>query len=325
MKKIDFNQILVSIIVPVYNVEKYLYKCVDSIIKQSYRNIEIILIDDGSTDKSGDICDKLSLIDKRIKVFHEHNAGVSNARNTGLQKAKGNYIFFIDSDDTIDKDVILNLIKYKNEKNLVSVNHCICKKDKKKVCHYNNKRYKKDELIKEVLEGNILGVVWGYLFDKNIIKNINFDIKTSYLEDFLFLIQYLNQSKIEEISFIESNNYYNYCINLNSITSLSNNPLKKSNDFIYSLDQINIMTNYKYDKFVENKKILLLEKEMRLCKKIKDYKTIINSIHIGKYTGNVKRIKIFEKMYKEKKYIALKIYYFFRNIVKKIKNSVNCI
>ena len=101
---------LVTIIVPVYNVEKYIYECVDSLIKQTYKNIEIILIDDGSKDKSGAICDNYAASDARIKVIHKQNEGLGFARNTGLKAAQGKFVTFIDSDDKADADLVENLV-----------------------------------------------------------------------------------------------------------------------------------------------------------------------------------------------------------------------
>lgn len=95
--------VLVSVIVPVYNVENYLRECVDSILRQTYQNIEIILVDDGSTDSSGHICDKYMDIDNRIKVIHKENGGLSDARNAGIKIASGEYISFVDSDDYISE------------------------------------------------------------------------------------------------------------------------------------------------------------------------------------------------------------------------------
>lgn len=103
---------LVSIIVPVYNVENYLEECVQSLLAQSYNKLEIILVDDGSLDKSGKICDILSLIDNRIKVLHKKNGGLSDARNYGIDFATGKYIMFVDSDDIVDKDIVQNLYSY---------------------------------------------------------------------------------------------------------------------------------------------------------------------------------------------------------------------
>lgn len=90
---------LVSIIVPVYNVERYIDKCINSILEQTYPHIELLLIDDGSPDKSGAICDRYAQKDNRVRVFHKQNAGVSAARNTGINHAKGEFITFVDSDD----------------------------------------------------------------------------------------------------------------------------------------------------------------------------------------------------------------------------------
>ena len=102
---------LISIIIPIYNVEKYMEKCLNSVVNQTYNNIEIILIDDGSKDKSREICDNYAKKDNRIKVVHKENNGVSSARNTGIDMSKGKYITFIDSDDYIDTDYIETLYK----------------------------------------------------------------------------------------------------------------------------------------------------------------------------------------------------------------------
>ena len=98
---------LISVIVPVYNVEKYLRQCLDSIINQTYRNLEIILVDDGSTDSSGIICDEYAQIDARIKVIHKENGGLSSARNAGLDvcTSGGDFIAFVDSDDWLEPDM----------------------------------------------------------------------------------------------------------------------------------------------------------------------------------------------------------------------------
>lgn len=105
---------LISVIVPIYNVEKYLSQCVNSLINQTYKNLEIILVDDGSLDNSGKICDDFSEIDSRIIVIHKENNGLSSARNAGLKIAKGNFIGFVDSDDWLDEnmyEILFKLIK----------------------------------------------------------------------------------------------------------------------------------------------------------------------------------------------------------------------
>ena len=105
----------ISIIVPVYNVEKYLERCVKSIQNQTYSDLEIILVDDGSPDSSGALCDQYAKEDKRIKVIHKKNGGLSEARNYGIEAATGSYIMFIDSDDWIDLDMAEMLCKLSNK------------------------------------------------------------------------------------------------------------------------------------------------------------------------------------------------------------------
>ena len=111
MKKIEFVSGLVSVIVPIYNSEQYLHRCIDSIVNQSYKDIEIILINDGSTDNSGEICNEYAVIDNRIKVMNTQNNGPAAARNIGIENSKGKFIFFVDSDDFIENDALKLLIE----------------------------------------------------------------------------------------------------------------------------------------------------------------------------------------------------------------------
>ena len=106
---------LISVVVPVYNAEKYLDKCIQSIINQKYSNLEIILVDDGSKDNSLELCKKYAESDKRIKVIHKENEGVSTARNSGIEVASGDFIAFIDSDDYIDENMYFNMMQKASE------------------------------------------------------------------------------------------------------------------------------------------------------------------------------------------------------------------
>ena len=118
----------VSVIVPVYNSEKYLNRCVDSILNQTYRSIELILVDDGSPDNSGRICDEYAEKDSRVRVIHKANAGVSAARNSGLEVASGDYATFVDSDDYIEPDMYSDMMEKVNQYNC-DVVMCDCVKD----------------------------------------------------------------------------------------------------------------------------------------------------------------------------------------------------
>ena len=138
---------LISIIVPVYNVKDYLKKCVDSILKQSYNNIEVILVDDGSTDGSSIICDELKAMDSRVLVIHKENGGLSDARNCGVKEAKGKYVCFVDSDDFVDKDFVKILYTNIVDK---SCDIAICRYEKffdyDKINFSNNENLKTEKL-----------------------------------------------------------------------------------------------------------------------------------------------------------------------------------
>ena len=108
---------LISVVVPIYNTGKYLVECVEHILKQTYQNIEIILVDDGSTDNSGEICDAFMMQDERVRVFHQENQGAAQAKNLGLRKARGQYITIVDSDDIVKENMIETLYQQVQEKN----------------------------------------------------------------------------------------------------------------------------------------------------------------------------------------------------------------
>lgn len=183
----------ISVIVPFYNVEKYARKCIESIINQSYKNIEIILVDDGSPDCCGKICDEYAQKDKRIKVIHKKNGGLSDARNIGIKEATGKYIGFVDSDDYIAPDMyeyLYNLIKQNN------ADISICgvqdfyegKEFVEQLIEENIEILNKEDAIKELLnDKKIRSHAWDKLYKKELFDNIEYpkgrkmeDIATTY-------------------------------------------------------------------------------------------------------------------------------------------------
>lgn len=209
---------LISIIVPIYNVEKYLDKCIQSIINQTYKNIEIILVDDGSTDNSGKICDKYIVFDNRVKVIHQKNCGVSASRNTGFEISKGKWIAFIDSDDWVEKKYIKTLydeaIENKADIVISSYNRV---SGTKKIVDISEEKifYNKEEYLLEVLNPQTaMGFCHMKLINRNIAKEIKFDEKLKVGEDALYNIELSkNLNKAIKIK----KNLYNYRINENSI------------------------------------------------------------------------------------------------------------
>ena len=181
---------LVSIILPVYNVEKYIEKCIKSILNQDYKNFEAIFVNDGSTDNCEKILDQYSKKDKRIKVFNKKNGGVSSAKNLGLEKAKGEYITFVDPDDYIEKDYLTYLIKLIEENDADIALSLLYKDnyDDKQITNDTIKEYDSKTALIEILNRNINVGVWEKMFITNLIdeNKIKFDETMSMGEGFDF-------------------------------------------------------------------------------------------------------------------------------------------
>ena len=182
---------LISVIIPVYNVEKYLSQCVESVIEQTYQNLEIILIDDGSTDNSGTICDKYLKFDKRIKVIHKDNGGVSSSRNKGMDACSpGGYYLFVDSDDWLEKTMVEKLYKKAIETNadIVDCGYKLAYYNKNiNVCRNNEIIYKNNVLEKAYLDDYITCIVWKKLYKKEVFTNVKFPIGKNHEDIFIFL------------------------------------------------------------------------------------------------------------------------------------------
>lgn len=169
---------LISIIVPVYNVENYLAQCLESVIVQDYSNIEVILVDDGSTDKSGMICDKWGADNPRINVIHKENGGPSSARNVGIAKARGNFLTFVDADDWIANNYISYLyqILEKNNADVSCARHDVVYSHRDRIKEEAEKTtiFVNEEIISNFLYQNITSSVWCKLFKKELFNNIKF-------------------------------------------------------------------------------------------------------------------------------------------------------
>lgn len=202
MEIIEINP-KVSIIIPVYNAEKYLSRCLNSILKQTYSNIEIILVDDGSEDKSSYLCDRYAILDRRIKAYHKSNEGVSIARNYGIEKCNGEYIVFVDSDDYLISECIETLVKLvRNEEEPVLGCVDYYEIQNGKLSTYSCEDGKIDSLgydeglIKIFDPSSYRGYLWNKIFRLSEIRKyeIRFLPEVKIWEDTLFLMEYIINS-----------------------------------------------------------------------------------------------------------------------------------
>lgn len=197
----------ISVIVPVYNTGAYLEECVASIVAQTYKDLEIILVDDGSTDGSGAICDKLASCNQRVKVFHRQNAGVSEARNYGMGRANGEYISFCDSDDVLSPDLykmLVDALEAHGVDRVVGGYQYLYEGGRTVYCkpRMPDGLYTADEIIKIMIDdgsmsGFLFSGVYNSLFKKSIIEenNLRFDSSIKYNEDSLFSFRYMLNSR----------------------------------------------------------------------------------------------------------------------------------
>ena len=286
----------VSIIVPVYSVEPYLRKCIDSIIKQTYKNLEIILVDDGSPDSCGDICDEYAARDERIIVIHKQNGGLSDARNAGLDVAKGDYVQFVDSDDWIEKDCCETAIQK------ASIFHAdiVCfgylesfpsGRDVKHVVESSGERNKL-ELVKELVsgEGVIRDYVWNKLFRRNLLDGIRFP-KGRCFEDMDVTYKLFHRAyKIYTVNTI----FYHYIRRSGSLAYGTLRPAALK-DKMYIHKQQLAFLKQNYPTLVEsqiNKMLIEMMIGIVVLRRESDYDIILNEINsfIDEYESSVKKL-----------------------------------
>lgn len=237
----------ISIIIPVFNSEKLLRKCFDSICEQTFTDFEVIVVNDGSTDGSGQICDKYAENDRRFKIFHKKNEGVSIARNIGIEKSNGQYITFIDSDDWVNSDYLQNLIDGTSQ----NCDLVVCGI----VCNYSNNTEKRLEIktdkfssfeptnLHNLIKSRLIFGPCNKLFDAQIIKQngIKFPDSISYGEDRIFNYQYIKHTLF--IQTLADSGYHYYHSGTNTLSSIS-----RPNMFELEYSQWELLNNVYRDK-----------------------------------------------------------------------------
>ncbi|MDQ0198774.1 glycosyltransferase family 2 protein [Neobacillus ginsengisoli] len=322
----------ISIIVPVYKIEHYIHKCVDSILAQSFKDFELILINDGSPDDSGKICNEYSVKDSRIKVIHKKNGGVSSARNAGIDLATGEYILFVDSDDWIEKDALdtlINQLKLEKSDSIIFGSVKDLYTEQKLIKSELNGVHKKVNINVSDLGSNFVylfntvGLLasWMYLFKAKIIKDhkLYFNESLVLYEDFDFNLRFLKNSI--NLTFIP-NVLYHY----NMSTSI--NQLAKRNKYNIVSD-INTVSNslLEFLELIGNKegivrqmypyiltmytlplKNIILHKKLKLREKFKVLEELRNDKIFAKvfleYGKNLKFYKLFYAFINKRMYLA---------------------
>lgn len=266
----------ISIIVPIYNCEKYISRCIESIVNQTYKNIEIILINDGSTDSTINILKNYEKRDNRINIINKSNTGVSDSRNIGIKKSTGDYIIFVDSDDWLEPDMIEKMTKKIEEKNVevVRCNYYRNYEDntQKIIQKYNEKIKEKvlygedirKEILLKILSGEMQGYMWLLLIQKEVFKKLKpFDKRISMMEDTVFYIDLL--LNIDSI-YIYDKALYHYYYNKNSASKSAKNFMRNyrnlllvntiESDFLKAKnlnnEKIKILYNTAHSEYIEN-------------------------------------------------------------------------
>lgn len=320
------NNYLISVIVPVYKVEKYLRKCIDSIIAQTYKNIEIFLVDDGSPDNCGAICDEYAHVDERIKVIHKENGGLSSARNAALDVATGDYVMFVDSDDWVEPDFCYSALEMVLKEGVkmaaFGYNNICYEKDNKRYKAY--KRFTKSvrtigasETIRHIIlkDDVIFNFAWNKIYDRQLFEKIRYPYGKTFEDN---AVTYLLANKSDKI-FVSDNVLYNYVRRNDGISGKWYSPK-------HIADRFEIWTER-----LKNIRLVCPENEDMQLKQIAN-EAVEGIVYIHKrsqYNYVLKDMKDF--LIEHKNYLLshnpslrVKLYYYAKPLLRIIKPTRNC-
>lgn len=229
----------ISIIVPVYNVEQYLPRCIDCIINQSFADFELLLIDDGSKDKSGAICDEYADKDDRIRVFHKENGGVSSARNLGLENARGEWLSFIDGDDEITEGYF-NIRQEHEGVDVIIKPYCVENADGRVTCHNNELSILtgRDKIFRYFVQKRN-NALWDKIIKRKTVGTQRFNTNVSIGEDFLFFLSVL--PNVNSIAFDDTGSYRYF---LRQGSAMQSVDIKRRIEILWqNIDNVRNLTN----------------------------------------------------------------------------------
>ena len=297
---------MISVIIPLYNNEKYFEKCINSIINQTYRNIEIIIVNDGSIDNSFEIAKEYANIDNRIKLIDKKNSGVSNTRNIGIENSNGEYVIFIDSDDYLNIDYLERLICFNKEKyDVIKSGINLVNKNGKTIDKYlafdNNKKFSINDAIYLIKKTNFFNSACAQLIKKSLLSEnkIKFNDQINYGEDLLFNVECLNASSSN--IFITTTGY-NYFQNESSASNIMNidKRIKYIDDNIYIYNLLSTRLNHNFNEIIV-KKIIYGLRKITGCKiKYKEFKHIYKDLD--------KRYNFNKNFFEKNEYKSFEIY-----------------
>ncbi len=313
--KEDFkkNKPLVTVVIPVYNSCTTIEQSINSVLSQTYRNIELVIVDDGSTDSSLSVIERYKRLDNRVKIYSRSKKGASAARNYGITKSAGKFVFFLDSDDTIDPEVIDSLVKKVGG----GLSSCAMKlvSSHRETIVERDPSYLSGDFIKKVLDNSVQGYACGFLFEKQLCPFFNENV--GYCEDMLFLIDYILKNNINKICYLNSDSgCYNYMQNVESVTKVNKNIVGKIGFIALAMEELKRITGTGYVDLIEEKKVQLFEYEMSRAKK-KDIEEILRNNKLSKYNGGSLRYKLFSYSFRKKKVWLLLTQFWFENFLRR--------
>ena len=304
------KEVLVSVIIPAYNVGNYLEECVRSLLCQTYRKYEIIIIDDGSTDSTYIVGKKLALENNKIKIFHQENQGVSVARNVGMQKARGEYYIFVDADDTVAPQYIDTLVTCVEKADMGMIGFT-SEKDKLTILVKREIVYDSaSNIIQNILcETNYDGYLWDKIFQRRIIEKNHMKFKKNIVvwEDLLFVLEYLENCK--QAAILDDNLYYYRYREGSAVNSVSIDKYRSKYEVMEEIKRRN------YDRKSQSKKkisFLYLETMFSYLNQVLIYKKDLDKIDTI-----LSKVSIIELL--EQKNTKLLLKFLYLKIMAKIK------
>lgn len=294
----------VSIIIPIYNGEVYLDKCVSSIKHQTYKNFEVLLINDGSKDATASLCDQIAMQDEKIRVIHKTNGGVSSARNLGISNASYEYITFVDIDDYIEPQYIENLVKVDAD---VVIGGAKIMPPKSKIISYESGVYNKMNVGEKILDYIFtipFFTPWAKLYKVEILKefNIKFDEKIIFSEDTIFFFEYL--AKCESFVFISATDYCHYLSDIFKYKMSNDDIVYRANRLIDSYSKMSIhcaVTDTSYQTVMLHGILMsIINNEKAFKFSLRGYSQFENTIkslpNLQRYYPNTKKTNILFKL-----------------------------